>query len=68
MLENRPEFLRRARHHLNYARELGEDIREARKNVPSEKKARLQHMKKLHYMQISRIQTLELVASYLYQE
>lgn len=34
MIETRPEFRRRARVHLNTAREIGEDIRKLREEMP----------------------------------
>lgn len=68
MLEDRVEFRRRARLHLNVARENAETIREAEKEKPLGTRARLEHLKKLQYMRISRITALELAASYLYKD
>jgi hypothetical protein len=68
MLEDRHEFRRRARHHLNSAKEVAEDIREVEKTLPREKLARLRQLKQLYYMKISRISALELSADYLYRE
>jgi hypothetical protein len=68
MLEDRAEFRRRARLHLNTARENAENIREVQKQKPQGTRARLEHLKKLQYMRISRITALELAASYLYKD
>jgi hypothetical protein len=68
MLEDRPEFLRRAKKHLNTACEIGENIRKLRREMPQDRLARLRQLKAVANMQNMRVNYLELAASYLYKD